>query len=73
MYVSSVCCCKLQVRSLVHISREHTLCLSSLCLERRKNKLLCFDYFSPVVFQLIVKSRAFSPLMFLGHPSFFLP
>jgi hypothetical protein len=43
--------------------------VSQACvLERKKNKLLCFDYFSPVVFQLIVKSRACLPLMFLGHP-----
>jgi hypothetical protein len=36
-------------------------------LEERK-KTYIFDHFSPVFFQLIVKSRAFLPLMFLGHP-----
>jgi hypothetical protein len=36
-------------------------------LEKEKNKHICFDYFSPVILQLIVKLRAFLPLMFLGQ------
>jgi hypothetical protein len=46
--------------------------VSQACvLEKNKNKLISVDHFSPVFFQLVVKSRAFLPLMFLGHPFFF--
>jgi hypothetical protein len=37
-----------------------------------KNKLICFDHCSPVVFQLIVDSIAGFSLMFLGDPFLFL-
>jgi hypothetical protein len=51
----------------VHSSRQWKHCLSILCFTT-KNKKNVFDHVSPVVFHLVVKSRAVLPLMFLGHP-----
>jgi hypothetical protein len=44
-----------------------TLSLKLVFLKKNRKKLTCFDHFSPVVLELIGKSRAVLPLMFLGH------
>jgi hypothetical protein len=67
MYAISACFCNLRGRTLVYSNRQWKLCLSSLCFRKSKKKRSCFDYFSLVVFQMKVKSRAVLPLMFLGH------